>query len=180
MKIARRLYIALFGVFLLALTASGVSAQEVDINDIIGYLGVTNESPTILWDILIIICFFLGFITLLMQSDKQLLPTILMAITLLFLVIVKLTLRAELAGRPFFLQPGISGDNVDLDGLVVLLMLVGIFIFPWTVAAMTKNGRSRPPALLGGLLGALLCFGVMFVELGAFRANSAFLLHYLF
>lgn len=177
--VAKRWIYALLLLAVLVLVVPVAQAQRsININLIINYLGVTNKTPEMIWDILIIIAFVLGFITMLMQSDKQLLPTLLMAVTLLCLLVMKLTIRAESDGVVFLL----TELDTQISGLLMLVMSVIVFIFPWMVAAMTKNGKSRPPALLAGLMGALLAVGYGIFEQGFFRQNNLVMLleYYLF
>ncbi len=138
------------------LSASAAQAQNVDLQDIIGYLGPRQQ--TLLWDILIYACFLFSLLTMFSLSDKQLLPTLLMGATLMALLIIKLTISA--AGASEFLP-----DPEDqIGGLIVLLLLVAVFIFPLMSGAMTKSKRGKPLGIFSGILG-----GVLFVAYGLFR-----------
>src|SRR5690606_8932146 len=66
--------------FMLALLVPSVQAQsrDFDIQDVIRQLGPSNTMPDLLFDILRYAVFIMGFITLMLVPEKQLMPSLLM------------------------------------------------------------------------------------------------------
>ncbi len=115
----------------------GISLQEI-------IQTLLPQSEFLIWDIFLYIIFFLSLITLFMQSDKQILPTLLMAAVLLLTLIAKLSISRQI---PF-----------QRREFAMLIVNCGIFIFPALVAGMTKAKKSRGPAVLAGLIGFVFMF----------------------
>lgn len=116
---------------------AGISLQEIAQN-------LLPNSQYLIWDIFLYVIFFLSLITLFMQSDKQLLPTLLMAAVLLLTLVAKLSLSRQI---PF-----------QRDEFGMLVVNCGIFIFPALVAGMTKAKKSRGPAILAAIIGFVFMF----------------------
>jgi hypothetical protein len=124
-------------------------AQNTSLNvqQIIAALG-PNSKPGLIWNILIYLIFFLGLATMFMQSDKQLTPTVMMALVAFSAVLDKL----QILDNQVILQKDFG----------TLLLHIIMFTFPLVVAGITKAHKSRGPAIFTGILGGLLFFGFWF------------------
>ncbi|MBZ0300286.1 MAG: hypothetical protein K8J31_11110 [Anaerolineae bacterium] len=112
--------------------------QAINFQEIIRLLG-PNAGNGLIWNIFIYIIFFLTLITLLLQGDKALLTTIIAASSLLLCVIDKLVI----------FQPREFGT---------MIIHCGMFLFPALIAGMTKDPKSRPPAIFAAIIGAVYFF----------------------
>ncbi len=108
---------------------------QIDIQQIIHLLS-PRSGTELLWDIMLYAVFIFGLITMFMQSDKTLLPTLMMAGVALIAVISKLQL-------------------LPARNIITLVLNAVMAIFPLMVAAFTKAPKSRPTALLTALAGAV-------------------------
>jgi hypothetical protein len=131
-------FLALF--FVSALLVPSVQAQttDIDFQQILARLGPANTMPELLFDIMRYLIFILGFITLILVPDKQLLASLLMTAVVGMVVIAKL-------------------DIFPPTDLPTLALNCGIFVIPLIVAGMLrgrgKTPRALAPAILTGLLG---------------------------
>ena len=116
--------------------------ENINIQDIIQALG-PNSPPGFAWNILIYIVFFFTLITMFVQGDKNLLPTIIAAAALLLDVIAKLQIFPS-------------------DEFGAFVVNAGVFILPALVAGMAKTGRARGPAILAAVFGAVWFFAYWF------------------
>ena len=105
--------------------------------EILRLLGPSQDR--LIFDILLYITFFFTLITMFLQGDKALLTTIISAAALLLGVIAKLQVFRPLEFGTFVVN-------------------AGIFLFPALVAGMTRDSKSRPPAVLAALVGAIHFF----------------------
>jgi hypothetical protein len=110
----------------------------ISIQEIIARLG-PNSDPGLIWNILIYVIAFFTLITLLLQGDKAFLTTVLSATALLADLLAKLTL----------FPPREFGS---------LIVNAGVFLLPALVAGMTRSGKSRAPAVMAALFGAVYFF----------------------
>ncbi len=124
-------------------------SRGLDIQDIIAALG-PNSEPGLIWNILLYLIFFLALATMFMQSDKQLLPTLMMAGVAFAAVLDKLQV--------------LRNRVVLTQDFGTLLLHIVILTFPLIVAGITRAHKSRPPAIFTGILGGLLFFGFWFFE----------------
>jgi hypothetical protein len=122
--------------------------MDIQLSDIPRLLG-PGSGTDLIFSIALYIIFFLSLITMFMQSDKQLITTLIMASTLLLIILAKLTLAAN---APF--------ERREFGTYVIH---AGIFIFPALVAGMTKAPKSRGPAVIAAVLGAVYMFGFWFL-----------------
>jgi|FLYN01.1.fsa_nt_gi hypothetical protein len=125
-------------------------STRLDVQDIIAALG-PNSEPGLIWNIMLYLIFFLALATMFMQSDKQLLTTVMMAAVAFAAVVDKLQILRNVRVL------------VERDFGTLLLHIL-IFTFPLIVAGLTRAHKSRPPAILTGILGGLLFFGFWFFE----------------
>jgi hypothetical protein len=123
-----------------------LAQQDINPQEILFLLGI-NAPPGPIWNIMMYIIFFLALITMLMQSDKTLLPTLCMAAVLAAVVIDKLRVMEN--APPLYGQPG----------LWTFLLHCVMFAVPLIVAGMTKAPKSRGPAILCGIIGGIYLFG---------------------
>jgi hypothetical protein len=120
-------------------------STRLDVQDVIAALG-PGSPPGLGWNILIYLIFFLGLATMFMQSDKQLMTTLMMAGVSFAAVLDKLQV---LATAPILGQRGFG----------TLLLHIVMATFPFIVAGLTKAHKSRAPAILTGILGLILFLG---------------------
>ena len=105
--------------------------------EILRLLGPSQDR--LIFDILLYITFFFTLITMFLQGDKALLTTIISAAALLLGIIAKLQVFRPLEFGTFVVN-------------------AGIFLFPALVAGMTRDSKSRPPAVLAAIVGAVHFF----------------------
>lgn len=117
-----------------------ILAQSISLNpqQIIQRLA-PRSGVELIYDILLYIIFFLALIVMFMQSDKQLVPTILAGLVGALAVIAKLNV----------FDPKAFGS---------LVINAGIFVFPIIVAGITRAKRSQGPAIIAGVLGGIYFF----------------------
>jgi hypothetical protein len=90
----------------------------------------------LIYDIFLYIMFFLAVITMFMQSDKQMFPTILMAAVAAMTVIAKLNV----------LKPKEFGS---------LIINIAMGVLPLIVGGITQAKKSQGPAIIGGVVGCV-------------------------
>ncbi len=121
--------------------------------DIIRELG-PRSGINLIWDIMLYLIFFLAFISMLRGSDKQVVPTILMAAVAGASVIAKLGI----------LNPKASG-SISSEGVALLAINALMFFLPLIVVGIAdKKSKSRPTAIMGAVIAAVYFFGFWFVE----------------
>jgi predicted branched-subunit amino acid permease len=121
---------------------------DLSLQDILNNL--LPNSQTLLYDIFLYPIFFISLIVVFMQSDKQLLPTLLMASTVLLTLLSKLSVTAR---EPF--HPA---------EIAMLFINLAMFIFPALVAPMTKAKKSRAPAIFVAVLAFVYTFLFWFIN----------------
>lgn len=113
---------------------------QVDPQQLLALLG-PRSGQALIFDILLYVIFALGFVTMILVPDKQLLPSLIM------IAVLALTLVAKLDYLTL-LEP----TNIG-----VLAINVGIFVLPLVVAGMVRSRKGTPramwPAVLTGLAG---------------------------
>lgn len=124
-----------------------ILAQQLNLNpqDIVARLAPRTNGVFLLYDILLYIIFILALIVMFMQSDKQLVPTILAGLVGALTVIAKLNVFDPLA-------------------FGALVINSGIFVFPIIIAGITKAKKSQPLAIIAGVLGGIYFFLFWFVS----------------
>ena len=115
---------------------------NLSFQDIIQLLGPSGGYG-LPWTIFIYLVFFFTLITMLLQGDKALTTVLICAAALLMGLIDKLAIFA----------PKEFG---------AMALHAGMFILPALVADMTKDAKSRGPAILAALLGAVYFFAFWF------------------
>lgn len=116
--------------------------NDINVEEIIGLLG-PNQGLPIFFNILIYIMFFFMLIGMFLQSDKTILPTMILAGGLMLCIIAKLVVFDELEFGTFAIN-------------------AGMFLAPTLVIGMTKAPKSRPPLIFAALIGAIYFFGFWF------------------
>lgn len=106
---------------------------QLDLQEIIRLLS-PRSGTELIWDIMLYAIFIFGLIAMFMQSDKTLLPTLMMAAVVFIAVISKLQV-------------------IPPRHIITMLINAVMAIFPIMVAAFTKAPKSRPLALLAGITG---------------------------
>lgn len=120
--------------------------ENIDLQEIFWRLGIYSgygDNPLI-WNIFIYVIFIFTLITMLLQGDKALVTTLLSAGGLFCCLIAKLAI-------------------FDVDEFGTLIVHAGMFLLPILVAGMTESGKSRGPAILAGIVGAVFFFAFWFV-----------------
>lgn len=120
--------------------------QSVDLNAVLAELGPSSNPQRLIIDLLLYGIFIMGFITMLLISDKQLMPSLLM------IVVLGLTVFAKL--QIFCLIPLPVPEN--LEGVPTLVLNIGIFVLPLFVAGTVREPGKRPPALIPAVLTGLI------------------------
>ncbi len=111
--------------------------------------------PINFWGWLLYIVIVMDLLTMFLQKKGTLMLTIFLSISIL---------------TAFINELGSNNPNIGSGGDVFSSMLktgsfanwmIGIlmFVFPLVVAGMTKTGRSRLPAILGGIFAMIYVFG---------------------
>lgn len=119
--------------------------NDVDFNDVLRALQPSTGNPVVLViEILLYILFFLNLIAFFLQSDKQLLATLLVGLTMVLTLLGKLSTTSSPIIRP--------------KDLAMLIINVGIFVVPLSVFAMSKDKRSKPLMMIAGVLGGVYFF----------------------
>ena len=154
----RRQFLALLSVILLlALLVPSVHAQtsleDFDINQIIRQLGPRSYMPELLFDIMRYLIFIIGFITMLLVPDKQLLASLLMVSVLGMVVFAKL----EIFGATELPTLGIT---------------CGIFVLPLIVAGMLRGRGKTPKALYPAIITGFLGGGYFFLFWALAQRNA--------
>ncbi len=107
--------------------------------DAVGNLISLNSEPGFIYNILLYIMFFLNMIAFFMQSDKQLVTTLMLGLTLAMLAIAKLNV-------------------IEPTNLAMLIINAGIFTIPFIVAGMSKSKASKPITVISGVIGGFYFF----------------------
>ena len=115
-----------------------LAQQSLDLQDIIDKL-LPRSGIELLYDLILYVIFILAVIAMFMQSDKQLGPTIMMALVAAMAVIAKLAI----------LRPKEFGS---------LIINAVMFVIPLIVAGITKAKKSQPLLIFGGVVGGLYFF----------------------
>ena len=117
---------------------------NINFQQIIDLLMPTSQ--TMLFDIMLYIIFFLTLIALFLVPNKNMVPTLLIAASMLFAIVAKLSLGAIYGpGDPIF-------QRTDFGMLVIN---AGMFTFPLVAVGLTrtrKSAKSTPPAVLAALV----------------------------
>lgn len=157
------LLIVLAMAFFFVMPVAAQTGQDINFEDILSALGPRDDTA-LLFDILLYLIFFLGFINMLLIPDKQLFPAMLNFTVIGLTVASKLLIDVENDGGYF--NP--SAVLVPTD-FAVLPMNVGIFVFPLIIAGMLRSVKGKKtnaiyPAMLMGLLGGAYFFLFWSVE----------------
>lgn len=109
--------------------------MEITLADVLARIGL-NSPPGPVYNMMLYTLLVLNLIAFFMQTDRQLITTLLLGLTLILIAIAKLNL-------------------IPPTNLLLLVLTMGIPLIPFIVAAMTRAKNSRPIALLAGLLGVV-------------------------
>lgn len=118
--------------------------DSIDFQQIISLLAPRSGIP-LLFDILLYAIFFLLLIGLFLQSDKTVIPTLIISATMLMTVIAKLGVFSP---REFG----------------TLAINAGIFTLPAFSAGITRAPKSRPWLIIASVLGCIHLFVVWFFQ----------------
>lgn len=114
------------------------------IQEILARLG-PRSGIELVYDIVLYIVFILNVIGMFMQSDKQLVPTLMLGGAAALAVVAKLNLFNPLA-------------------FGALVVNAGMFVLPLITAGITKAKKSMGLVILAGILGGLYFFLFWFVS----------------
>ncbi|MBZ0297764.1 MAG: hypothetical protein K8L99_34735 [Anaerolineae bacterium] len=116
--------------------------QSIDVREILELLGPNRGLP-LFFNILIYVVFFFTLIGLFLQSDKAVLPTMVLSGGLLLCILAKLIIFDEREFGTFVIN-------------------AGMFLAPTLVVGMTRAEKSRGPLILAALVGAVYFFAFWF------------------
>ncbi len=117
--------------------------QQINLQRILQLLGPNEGLPLVL-NILIYVTFIFTLISMFLQSDKTILPTMMLAAGLLLCIIAKLEVFTRMEFGAFAIN-------------------AGIFLSPTLVIGMTQAPKSRPPLIIAALSGAIFFFAFWFM-----------------
>ena len=115
-----------------------LAQKTLTVQDILAKLA-PRSGIELVYDIFLYIIFFLAVIVMFMQSDKQLVPTMIMAGVAAMAVLAKLSIFPP----------------KDFGSLVIN---AGMFVLPLIVAGITSAKKSQAPAIIGGVLAGVYFF----------------------
>lgn len=127
--------------------------------EMINALWLTDE---IHWDLALYGLFFLNLILLIMQTEGSALPTMLLIIVLVSLIIDKT--RAFGYMIDFDMTRYTRETFHEQIFIGTYLIRVAMFAVPLSIAGMTKNTKSRGPAVIAGIAGGAYMFIRWFAE----------------
>jgi peptidoglycan/LPS O-acetylase OafA/YrhL len=132
--------------------------QNLQLDDILQLLAL-GSGINALWSIFLYLVFFLALVTLFTMPDKNMVPTLLIAVVLLCSVVAKISLASS---DPIFKQREF--------GMMIINVAMGVL--PFIVAGMIRRGKTRrttavPLAIFTGIIGTVyfLMF-LIFVQRG--------------
>jgi predicted membrane-bound dolichyl-phosphate-mannose-protein mannosyltransferase len=118
---------------------------DVAWNDLLAALLPRTDGIFIVLDILLYLMFFLNLLAFFMQSDKQIMATMLMGAAMLANIVGKLSTYFAGRDNPIeYLEP---------THLAMLIVNCGIFVIPLIVAGMSKAKRPKPLTIISGVMG---------------------------
>ncbi|MCC7447266.1 MAG: hypothetical protein IT324_07625 [Anaerolineae bacterium] len=106
--------------------------------------------PTPIIGITLYVIMILAIITLFLQKKSNLQITIMIALTVMCALIEKIDAWRSFAGAD--------------TQFVALMLRIVIFVLPLVCAGMTKWEKSRPPAILAGVIAGVYLFARWFFE----------------
>ena len=120
--------------------------QSLQLDDILELLALGSGLNAV-WSIFLYIIFFLALLTLFTMPDKNLAPTLMIAVVLLCSVIAKISLASN---DPIFRQREF--------GMMIINVAMGVL--PFIVAGMIRRGKSRsttatPLSIFTGIIGTV-------------------------
>lgn len=122
--------------------------------------GETQDPCNPLWDYIFIYpLFFVNMIAMMLQGDKELTPTLLLAVSVLCIVLAKLGPAGDIipynaSNAEWLIFPG---------GLIWFVFNIGLFVLPLITAGMTKAKKSVGWAIAAGVWGGVYFFAFWFV-----------------
>lgn len=144
---SRALSLAIMLCMLLMILVPAVSAQidtsSINFDEILARLAPRTGND-LLFDLLLYGIFGLGFITMLLVPDKQLLPSMLMVLVLGMALLAKVELFAP-------------------TDFAIFVINVGMWVIPWVVAGMVRERNRRPRAMVPGIIVGFLGAGYFFL-----------------
>lgn len=126
--------------------------MDINLQEIIRLLGPSSGQP--IWNIMLYLIFFLALLTLLLMPDKNLIPTLLIASTLLAALVAKLSISAT---RDPVFEPDSFGQY-----LVNIVPFVAPILSSGMVRAKKKS-KVVVPSILTAIIGGLFFFGFWLV-----------------
>lgn len=124
----------------------------LDLDSILDLLAL-GTGLDMVWSIFLYIVFFLALITLFTMPDKNMIPTLLIAVVLLCAVVAKISLASS---DPIFREREFG----------MMIVNVAIGVLPFITAGMVRRSKTRrvtaqPLAILTGIFGTI--YFVMFL-----------------
>lgn len=131
--------------------------NSINFKDVLALLG-PGTGQVLIWSIFLYVIFFLALFTLLKVPDKNMVPTLLIAVTLLFAIVAKLSVSA----------PNVPGSKpiIAKKDFGMFVINIGMAVFPLLSVGMTRvssrvKRRSNPstgPAILTSLIAFVFFF----------------------
>src|SRR5664279_3508760 len=125
--------------------------MHINFHDIITLLS-PGTGQILVWSIFLYIIFFFALITLLNMPDKNMIPTLLIATTLLFSIVGKLSVSA----------PSVPGSQpiIRSKDFGMFVINVGMVVLPLIAVGMTRarKNRSVAPAIITALTAMVYFF----------------------
>jgi hypothetical protein len=125
--------------------------MHLNFQDIVTLLA-PGSGQVLVWSIFLYLIFFFALITLLVMPDKNMLPTLLVATTLLFAIVGKLSVSAKniSGGRPIIASKDFGMFVINVGMVVLPLIAVGM--------TRARKNKTAAPALVTSLIAAVYFF----------------------
>ncbi len=136
--------------------------MDLNFKDVIALLG-PGTGQNLVWSIFLYLIFFFGLFTLLRTPDKNMIPTLLMATTLLFAIVAKLSVSANLVrgGRPIIHNKDFGMYAINVAMAVFPLIAVGMTRVTSRVAR--RSNPAAATAIITSLIGMVYFFAFWLV-----------------
>ena len=125
--------------------------MHLNFQDIITLL-LPGSGQVLVWSIFLYLIFFFSLILLLTMPDKNMLPTLLAATTMLFAIVAKLSVSATSVrgGKPIIASKDFG----------MFVINVGMIVFPLIAVGMTRARKNKTagPAIITSLIAAVYFF----------------------
>ncbi len=130
--------------------------DSINFKDVVALLG-PGSGQVLIWSIFLYLIFFFTVLTLIKVPDKNMVPTVLVAVTLLLAIVAKLSVSAPNIGS----KPIIAKRDFGM-----FVINIGMVVFPLIAVGMTRvssrvNRRANPstgPAVITAVIAFVYFF----------------------